>query len=269
MSDPHCTGINLPGKYEPHSLGGIRGQPRVVASLQAFIRQAQQGRSSAAFVFIGPTGVGKTAAARALAYDLGCCREDPELSGLHEIPSGKQDGKAVESLLDSLRLRPLLGSGWRVAIINEADCMTPQAEAIWLDGLEHLPPRTVVIFTTNRIGRLTDRLTSRCEVLSFDGESEQFQAAMFDLVRDVWKNETGKALHRVPEDLGRFDLASGTFSIRLALQQIAPFIRSNDRLPASFRVPFMREEANGASTSGSSAARKAWQTRRAREVNHA
>jgi DNA polymerase III delta prime subunit len=43
----------------------------------------------------------------------------------------------------------MVGSGWKVVIINEADRMTPQAEVMWLDGLEKLPAKTVVVFTTN------------------------------------------------------------------------------------------------------------------------
>ncbi len=66
-----------------------------------------------------------------------------------EIPSGTQDGRAVEDLLRLMHLRPMAGSGWKVVIINEADRMTPQAEVMWLDGLrsEKLPAKTVVVFT--------------------------------------------------------------------------------------------------------------------------
>ncbi len=116
--------------------------------------------------------------------------------------------------------------------------------------------------TTNELGRLSDRLLSRCEVLEFAGTGEHFEADLVTLCKEVYKRETGRALRTIPEGLGRFDLASGTLSIRLALQQLAPYMRGRQRPPKSLRVPFIREVANGVCQSGSAAARKAWDTRR-------
>ena len=41
---------------------------------------------------------------------------------------------------------------------------------------------------------------------------------------------------------GKFELGSDEYSIGLALQQIAPYLRTGDPLPASFTVPIVREE---------------------------
>ena len=60
------------------------------------------------------SGVGK-AAAWALANELGC---DSDWGGVIEIPSGTQDGRAVENLLRRMHLRPMAGSGWKVVIIK-------------------------------------------------------------------------------------------------------------------------------------------------------
>jgi hypothetical protein len=188
-------------------------------------------------IFAGPSGVGKTAAALAIAADLEC---DPDWGGISEIASGMQNGQAVDNLLRSLRLRPLAGSGWKVAIINEADRMTEQAEAVWLDGLEHLSTKTVVIFTTNNLGKLSPRFVRRCEVYHFDGSSTAFRAAMAKLIRQVWKSETGKPLGTLPEGLGRFEECDDAYSIGLALQQITPYLRTGDSLPERFGVPMIR-----------------------------
>jgi hypothetical protein len=60
------------------------------------------------------------------------------------------------------------------------------------------------------------------------------------LVRMVWKAETGRDLETIPEDLGKFEMADDRYSIGLALQQIAPYARSGQDLPARFAVPFIR-----------------------------
>jgi len=63
-----------------------------------------------------------------------------------------------------------------------------------------------------------------------------------DVVRQVWKRETGTDLDTIPQDLGKFELGSDEYSIGLALQQIAPYLRTGDPLPASFAVPIVRED---------------------------
>lgn len=220
--------------YRPRRLADIVGQPHVVSALQSIVANP----GSLALIFHGPSGVGKTAAAWCLAEELGC---DPEWGGVTEIPSGTQDGRAVQDLLRSLHLRPLGGSGWKVAIVNEADRMSDQAEAIWLDGLERLPSKCLVIFTTNNLRRMSDRFRRRCEVYQFDGSSAGFRKAMESLVKRIWKKETGKALSRVPDGLGKFEIADNAYSIGLAVQQIATHLRSGTPLPASFFVPFIRD----------------------------
>ena len=65
---------------------------------------------------------------------------------------------------------------------------------------------------------------------------------MVDVVRQVWKRETGTDLDTIPQDLGKFELGSDEYSIGLALQQIAPYLRTGDPLPASFTVLIVREE---------------------------
>lgn len=253
---------SLPAKYRPKTLGDVKGQREAVDQLSGFCRAVRDRRDAAAFIFHGPTGVGKTSAAWALAFDLGCDQEDPMLGGVDEIPSGIQDGAAVQAALRSMILRPLLGSGWKVLIVNEADRMTPQAETIWLDGLEKLPTKTVVIFTTNNLQSLSARLASRCELVEFTGDPAKINGAFSKFVKDVWKRETGKALKTVPEGLGIFDMAGGTLSFRLALQQLSPFARDGRELPQSFHPPIVRGSDEAISTRATNAAKKAWATRR-------
>jgi len=104
--------------------------------------------------------------------------------------------------------------------------------------------RTVVVFSTNNLHKLTDRFIRRCEVQRFDATSDDFRDGTVDLVRQVWKRETGSDLDVIPQDLGKFEKAGDEYSIGLALQQIAPYLRTGDPLAASLTVPIVREERN-------------------------
>ena len=99
------------------------------------------------------------------------------------------------------------------------------------------------MFTTNNLHKLTDRFIRRCDVQRFDATSDDFRDGMVDVVRQVWKLETGSDLDTIPQDLGKFELGSDEYSIGLALQQIAPYLRTGDPLPARFVVPIVREES--------------------------
>src|SRR5262245_49654021 len=111
---------NLLIKYRPRSLDGIHGQDEVVQALRLFLKAPY----STAMIFHGDTGVGKSAAALALAHELGIAVEEEELGGFGEIASGEMDGLAVRRHLDRLRLGTLFGSGWKMLVCNEADRMT-------------------------------------------------------------------------------------------------------------------------------------------------
>jgi hypothetical protein len=215
----------LTDKYRPRTLSEVLGQPEIVASLQRFVTAPY----SCAMLFTGDSGIGKTSAAYALAHDLGCAVEEGEFGGVFEIPSGSQSAESVRRLLDSLRYRPLCGSGWRVLMVNECDRMALPVETIWLDALEHLPPQTVVIFTTNEPARLSQRFRNRCEEYAFQGGSERLKPWIEALAQRLWEKE-GVGPKPDLDGLGMPNLGDAgtmTASFRLALQQLQRLLRAS------------------------------------------
>lgn len=211
-------------KHRPKSFAEVVGQDDVVESLRAFVADPHP----TAFLFHGESGTGKTSLAYALAYELGVAVDEAELGGMHEIASGEMNAVTVRDRLNSLRLSTLFGSHWKVMICNEADRLTEGAETIWLDGLEHIPARTVIVFTTNQPERLSKRLRDRCEVFGFESEPKALQPAIKKLAKKVWEAEgmTGP----IPNldtlgmpTLGDFDTMHASF--RLALRQLERLIR--------------------------------------------
>jgi hypothetical protein len=153
----------------------IHGQPRAMAVIKAFLRSPE----SRAFLLHGPTGTGKTSTAHYLADALQVDRSP--VGGFDEIPAGEQSAEAVRQLAMSFRLRPMRGD-WRLIVVNECDSMSSQAEKIWLDVLEHLPPRVVICFTTNEPGKLSARFSDRCRAVEYVANARAVQ----EFIRAQW-----------------------------------------------------------------------------------
>ena len=208
----------LTERYRPTKLDQLRGQDKVVKVLRKLARRPHP----CVLLFEGETGTGKTSAALALAAELGCDLGEKEFGGVINIASGEQTADAVRETCRQMWNMPMYGSGWKVVIVNEVDRMTQQAETIWLDRLEALPGKTVVVFTTNHPDKLTSRFRDRCIRLTFQSGADDLWVTCKELLSDIWRQETGqepdkkaiaRAVERAKED--------GAISFRRAVQNLA------------------------------------------------
>jgi len=214
---PDTRPLTLTEKYRPRTLAGLWGQPKVVAFLRRFAAHPYP----VAYLFQGETGTGKTSAALALAAELGCAVDQGEFGGVWVIASGEQSADAVRETCRRMWTTPMVGSGWKVVIVNEVDRMSAAAETIWLDRLENLPQRTVVVLTTNFPDRLSARLRDRCVRLGFESNAARLAAPARDLLLAIWKSETGAEPDRLMvERIVLESVQSGQVSLRRAVQML-------------------------------------------------
>jgi DNA polymerase III delta prime subunit len=198
-------------------LKDVRGQAPVVAALKSFLKHP----CSRALLFSGNTGIGKTFTGYALANELGVDMKWPEVGGFCQLASGETTAARVREVLNDCHLYPMFGSGWRVVVVNECDRMTEGADTIWLDGLENLPPRTLIVFTTNQPEKLSLRFRDRCLCFEFESEARRLRKAAQALIAEVWRKETGGNHTPTLRELG-CDYKYGSLSFRNILTRLEP-----------------------------------------------
>lgn len=175
----------LSEKYRPKRIEEFIGLEKQKRILTAFLRRPV----SCAWLFVGPSGTGKSTAALALADEL--------RAELHKIPSQSCNVSSITETVRSCWNVPYnwnLGqpASFHVVLADEADQMTNSAQLALLSKLDSTDavPNTIWIFTANDTERLEKRFLSRCRVLEFS--SYGMRGELAELLANVWKKETGK-----------------------------------------------------------------------------
>jgi DNA polymerase-3 subunit delta' len=166
-------------------LEDVIGQDRVVDGL---LRAVKAGHVPHAYLFEGPPGVGKRAAAHGLALALNCpqapdrgcgvcepCRRIE--AGIHpDVPTFAPDGpqlvieqaKAIVALAQS---RPHEAAA-RVIVVDDADTLNASAANSLLKTLEEPAPRNHLVLCTSAPDRLLPTIRSRAQRVRFRALAE-------------------------------------------------------------------------------------------------
>ena len=169
------------------------GQQRAVRLLSGLM---ETGRLPSALLFVGPDGVGKTLVAHDFAKALLCLSGKPgspcglcaDCQGIDKRlhPDVKAVNQAYQTALnegdvskaktlkvDTIRhlrydmeMQSMLGR-WKVAVIEEADTLEPEAANSLLKIIEEPPAQTLWILTTSQRERLPKTIPSRCFSIGF------------------------------------------------------------------------------------------------------
>jgi len=155
-------------------------QPGARAALTAALRAGP----SHAYLFVGPSGAGKAAAARALAAEILALDADPadfddvrrraladpsphpDLAWLR--PPGNQHlvDDVRREVIAAVAYRPFEG-GRRAFVIEDAEAMAEESQNALLKTLEEPPTYAHLILITSEPAALLDTVRSRCQEVAF------------------------------------------------------------------------------------------------------
>lgn len=159
----------------------IIGQPQAVLQLQ---KAYQHARISHAYLFVGPSGVGKYQTARALAGLLLCeqpidndacgtCHSCQQMAAQSHMDMVEvvPDGAAIKvKQIRELRQRLATSSyygGYTVVIIRDADTMNIESANALLKTIEEPQGPTCFILLATQAGRLPETILSRVQPIHF------------------------------------------------------------------------------------------------------
>lgn len=160
----------------------IIGHQQIIEQLQ---RTVVSDRIAGAYLFVGPTGVGKTTVARYFAQLIFCEQEAQppivcgECLACRKVDSGNHpDLQFIQPDGSELKIRQIrelqkqiiyepLEANWKVYILTDVDRMNDYAENALLKTLEEPPASSVLILLTSNIRALLPTTRSRCQILQF------------------------------------------------------------------------------------------------------
>ncbi len=149
-------------KYRPRKLEEMVGQKDIVARLQSYVKTGDLPH----LLFTGSAGVGKTTAAVALAREL---FGDAWQTNFREMNASDERGIDVvrNQIKQFARTSPLAGASFKVLFLDEADALTPDAQAALRRTMETYAQTCRFILSCNYSSKIIDPIQSRCAIYRF------------------------------------------------------------------------------------------------------
>lgn len=137
--------------FRPDTLDGYIGNEHIIQKVRIFIENGDIPH----LLFYGTAGTGKTTLAKIIANSV-----DSDLMYINA-----SDENSVDAVRDKIkRYASTVGfRRWKIVILDEADYLTPNAQAALRNLMETYSKTTRFILTCNYVEKIIDPIQSRCQ----------------------------------------------------------------------------------------------------------
>jgi len=161
-------------KYRPTTLEEYVGNETIKNKIADYLKQG----SIQNLLFHGVAGTGKTTLAKLIAKNLNC----------DLLYINASDERGIDTIRD--KIIPFASSmsfnDVKIVILDEADYITPQAQATLRNTIEACSKTTRFIFTCNYLERIISPLQSRCQTFEITPPSK---GDVLDTLKNILANE--------------------------------------------------------------------------------
>jgi DNA polymerase III delta prime subunit len=168
-------------KYRPKTVADCILPDRIKKVFQEYVDSGNIPN----LMLTGSAGVGKTTVARAMCEQLG-------INHLFINSSEERGIDMLRTRIKSYASTVSLTGGRKVIILDEADYLTPEAQAGLRGAIEEYSSNCTFIFTCNFKSRLIDALHSRCSVVDFSlrqDEKPKMAMQLFKRLSNILEKE--------------------------------------------------------------------------------
>jgi replication factor C small subunit len=140
--------------FRPDTLEGYIGNEHIIEKVKIFIANGDVPH----LLFYGSAGTGKTTLAKIIANSV-----DADLMYINA-----SDENSVDAVRDKIkRYASTVGfKRWKIIILDEADYLTPNAQAALRNLMETYSKTTRFILTCNYVEKIIDPIQSRCQTFA-------------------------------------------------------------------------------------------------------
>lgn len=149
-------------KYRPHKVEDTILPDRIKKVFQEYVNEGNIPN----LMLTGPAGCGKTTIAKAMCEEL-------DLNHLFINSSEERGIDMLRTKIKGYASTVSMTGGRKVIILDEADYLTPEAQAGLRGAIEEFSENCSFIFTCNFKARLIDALHSRCAVVDFSLKGDE------------------------------------------------------------------------------------------------
>lgn len=142
-------------KYRPTNINNYVGNEDIIGKVKVYIRNGDIPH----LLLYGVAGTGKTTVAKLITHNIEC-----DLMYVNA-----SDERGIDTIRDKIRtFASTVGftTGGKVIILDEADYLTPDAQAALRNLMETFSKSTRFILTCNYVEKIIDPIQSRCQVFA-------------------------------------------------------------------------------------------------------